>query len=355
MMGSEFHYREKVPVAILGATGSVGQKYIQMLAHHPWFEIVAVAASEKSQGKKYKDAVNWLMPTPLPADIGELIVQPCEPTLPCRYVFSSLDSSVAGEVETAFAKAGYIVNSNSKNHRMDADVPLIIPEINPDHLQLAKTQKYGKGMIVTNPNCTAMGMIIALKPLLDNFGLEAVHVVSMQAISGAGYPGVASLDILDNVIPYISGEEDKLETEPLKILGKFSDDKIIPESFKISALCNRVPVTDGHTECLSVKLRRKPSKEEIINTWRSYKGVAQNLQLPTAPENPIYYFDQENYPQPKKHRDLDKGMAVSIGRLRDCPLFDYKFAILSHNTVRGAAGGSILIAELMLRYGLIFW
>lgn len=354
-MGSEFHYRDKVPVAILGATGSVGQKYVQMLANHPWFQVVAVAASEKSQGKKYKDAVNWLMPTPLPADIGDLEILPCEPNLPCKFAFSALDSSVAGEIETAFAQAGYIVNSNSKNHRMDPDVPLIIPEVNPDHLNLAKTQKYGKGMIVTNPNCTAMGMIIALKSLLDKFGLDAVHVVSMQAVSGAGYPGIPSLDILDNVIPFVSGEEEKMETEPLKILGKFAENKIIPENFKISALCNRVPVTDGHLECLSVKLKKKATKAEIIEAWRSFEGEAQKLKLPTAPEHPIYYFDQENYPQTKKHRDLDKGMAVSIGRLRECPLFDYKFAILSHNTVRGAAGGSIAIAELMVRYGLIYW
>jgi aspartate-semialdehyde dehydrogenase len=326
-----------------------------MLGHHPWFQVVAVAASEKSRGKKYREAVTWLMPTPIPSHIAEMEVLPCEPNLPCKLVFSALDSSVAGEIETAFAQAGYTVNSNSRNHRMDPDVPLLVPEVNPEHLQLVKTQKYGKGMIVTNPNCSTIGLVVALKPLLDKFGLEAVNVVTMQAVSGAGYPGVSSLDIMDNVVPYISGEEEKMETEPLKILGTLASHSIAPLDLKISAQCNRVPVSDGHLECVSVKLKRKASKEELISAWREFSGEAQRLKLPTAPERPIYYFDEQNYPQSKRHRDLDKGMAVSIGRLRDCPLFDYKFVILSHNTVRGAAGGALLIAELMLRYGLIYW
>lgn len=355
MMGSEFQFREKVPVAVLGATGSVGQKFIQLLEHHPWFRVVAVAASEKSQGKKYRDAVTWLLPTPIPPHVAEMEVLPCEPNLPCKFVFSALDSSVAGEIETTFAKAGYTVNSNSSNHRMDADVPLLVPEVNSDHLQLVKTQKYGKGMIVTNPNCSTIGLVVALKPLLDKFGLEAVNVVTMQAVSGAGYPGVSSLDIMDNVVPYISGEEQKMETEPLKILGSLTKEAVKPIDLKISAQCNRVPVSDGHLECVSVKLKRNASKEEIISAWREFSGEAQRLKLPTAPERLIYYFDEQHYPQSKRHRDLDKGMAVSIGRLRECPLFDYKFVILSHNTVRGAAGGALLIAELMLRYGLIYW
>lgn len=346
MMGSEFQYRDKVPVAILGATGSVGQRFVQLLSHHPWFNVTAVAASEKSQGKKYRDIVNWLQSTPLPDDIGNLEVLPCEPNLPATLTFSALDSTVAGEIETAFAKAGYVVNSNARNHRMDPDVPLLIPEVNASELSLVKTQKFEKGMIVTNPNCSTIGLCIALKPLLDNFGLEAVHVVTLQAISGAGYPGVASLDILDNVIPFILGEEQKMETEPLKILKN---------DFKISAQCNRVPVTDGHLACVSVKLKNKGSKEELIKAWRTFKGEAQTLKLPSAPENPIYYFDELNLPQPKRQRDLDKGMAISIGRLQECPLFDYKFVLLSHNTLRGAAGGAILIAELMLRHGLIYW
>lgn len=263
MMGSEFQFRDKIPVAILGATGSVGQRFVQLLGRHPWFNVTAVAASERSQGKKYRDVVNWMQSTPIPEDIANLEVLPCEPNLPATLAFSALDSSVAGEIETNFAKAGYIVNSNSRNHRMDPDVPLLIPEVNADQLNLVKTQSFGNGMIVTNPNCSTIGLCIALKPLLDAFGLESVHVVTFQAISGAGYPGVASLDIQDNVIPYICGEEHKMETEPLKILNA---------DFKISALCNRVPVSDGHLECVSVKLKNKGSKEELIAAWRNFKG-----------------------------------------------------------------------------------
>lgn len=355
MMGSDLHFRDKVSVGILGATGSVGQKFVQLLSRHPWFDITAVAASERSTGKKYKDAVNWLMPVALPPEIAEMEVMPCKPDLKCRIVFSGLDSNVAGEIETQFALAGYIVISNSRNHRMDPDVPLLIPEVNSTHLDIIKTQTFPKGKIVTDPNCSVIGLALALKPLMDSFGIDAVNVVTMQAISGAGYPGVASLDILDNVIPYIHGEEHKVETEPLKILGTYKDGRIENADFKISAQCNRVPVCDGHMACVSINLKRKASKEEIIEAWNSYQGEAQKLKLPTAPEKPLYYFEEENYPQPKLHRLLDKGMAVSIGRLRKCHLFDYKFALLSHNTIRGAAGGAILNAELMLKLGHIFW
>ena len=355
MMGSDFHFREKVPVGILGATGAVGQKFIQMLAHHPWFEIHALAASERSVGKTYREAVNWLMSTPLPSAIAEMSIQPCTPDLPCKVVFSGLDSSIAGETETRFAEAGYYVISNSKNHRMDADVPLLIPEVNASHLELLSVQPFAKGRIVTNPNCSAIGLTLALKPLLDHFGLEAVHVVTFQAISGAGFPGVSSLDILDNVIPYIDGEEDKLETEPCKILGTLVAGRIDFCPLKISAQCNRVPVQDGHLECVSVKFKQKVSKEQIIDAWKSLTSEAQAMALPTAPEHPIHYFEEAKYPQPKLHRLLDKGMAVSIGRLRECPLFDFKFVLLSHNTIRGAAGGAILNAELMLKKGHIFW
>jgi aspartate-semialdehyde dehydrogenase len=333
----------------------VGQRFVEQLTKHPWFEVTHLAASEKSTGKPYKEAVNWLMDTPLPPGIGELIVQPCEPTFDCKLVFSGLDSSVAGGIETAFANNGYTVVSNSSNHRQDADVPLMIPEVNQDHLEVVKRQKSYPGMIITNPNCSTIGLTLALKPLCDLFGVEQVNVVTMQAISGAGYPGIASLDILDNVIPYIAKEEEKLEQEPLKILGKLTEKGFEPATIKLSAQCNRVPVSCGHLECVSLKLKRKASKEEIINAWRSFKGVPQIAQLPSAPEQPIHYFEQDNYPQPKLHRDLDKGMAVSIGRLRECPLLDYKFVLLSHNTIRGAAGGSILIAEEMLRQGMIFW
>jgi aspartate-semialdehyde dehydrogenase len=338
---------KKIPVAILGATGSVGQRFIELLAHHPWFEIVAVAASERSVGKRYKDAVNWLVASPMPASIANMEVKACAPNLPCSIVFSGLDSSVAGDIESSFAQAGYIVHSNARNHRMQPDVPLLVPEVNGDHLDLIQQQKHGKGKIITNPNCSTIGLTIALKPLQDAFGLDIVTVVTMQAVSGAGYPGVSSMDIMDNVIPYISGEEHKMETETLKILGKYSQSHIEPSTFKISAQCNRVPVSDGHLECVSVKLKKKASKADLIAAWELFKGLPQHLQLPLAPLKPIHYFHEDNFPQPKLHRQLDKGMALSIGRLRECSVFDYKFAILSHNTIRGAAGGAILNAELL--------
>jgi aspartate-semialdehyde dehydrogenase len=339
---------EKIPVAILGATGSVGQRFVELLVNHPWFEIVALGASEKSVGKRYCEAVNWLMPTSLPAHIASMIVQPCVPNLPASIVFSGLDASIAGEIETAFAQAGYIVHSNTRNHRMNPDVPLLVPEVNGDHLELVKKQK-SKGKIITNPNCSTIGLVMALKPLQDAFGLEAVSVVTLQAVSGAGYPGVASLDIMDNVIPLIKGEEHKMETETHKILGKLSNGQIQHSTFKISAQCNRVAVNDGHLECVSVKLGKRASKEEIIAAWQGFTALPQKLNLPLAPLKPLHYFYEENFPQPKLHRHLDKGMALSIGRLRECPIFDYKFAILSHNTIRGAAGGAILNAELMLK------
>jgi aspartate-semialdehyde dehydrogenase len=344
---------EEIPVGILGATGSVGQKFIELLSNHPWFQIAELAASEKSAGKLYKDAVNWILSTPLPEEVANITVQECEPNLKSKLVFSGLDSSVAGGVEEAFAKKGYYVVSNSKNHRMDKDVPLLVPEINPDHLEIIKAQDYNGGCIVTNPNCSTIGMVLALKPLLDNFGLEAINVVTMQALSGAGYPGVSSLDIIDNVIPYISGEEPKLESEPLKIFGTFKENKIINNEIKISAQCNRVAVLDGHMECVQVKLKKKASIEEIKKAWDNFSSEPQKLNLPTAPLKPIYYFEEDKYPQPRIHRNLDKGMAVSTGRLRKDPLFDYKFVVLSHNTNRGAAGGALLCAEIMKAKGYI--
>ena len=343
----------KIPVGILGATGSVGQKFVQLLSNHPWFEIIELSASDKSAGKKYKDAVDWFLPSPLTESVGEILLQKCEPTLKSKVIFSGLDSNVAGEVESEFANAGYKVISNSKNHRMDEDVPLLIPEVNPDHLELIKTQQYGEGCIVTNPNCSVIGLALALKPLYDNFGIEAVNVVTMQAISGAGHPRVVNLDIEDNVIPFIGGEEPKVETEPLKILGILRDNKIIFNDFKISAQCNRVNVTDGHTECVQVNLKKKVSADEIIQTWKNFESEPQKLKLPLAPIKPIHYSDAAAFPQPKHQRDADKGMAVSIGRLRKDAIFDFSFVILSHNTVRGAAGGAILCAELMKAKGII--
>ena len=344
---------KKISVGILGATGSVGQKFIELLHNHPWFEVAEVAASEKSAGKKYKEAVNWFLSSSIPESVENLVVQNCEPTLKSKLVFSGLDSSVAGDVESAFAKAGYVVVSNSKNHRMDIDVPLLVPEVNGNHLELIHSQKFNNGCIVTNPNCSVIGLVIALKPLLDNFGIEAVNVVTMQALSGAGYPGVSSLDIVDNVIPYISGEEPKLEAEPKKIFGLLNSNSIKDLDLKVSAQCNRVQVIDGHTECVQVKLSKQTSEKEIIDAWKNFKADPQKLKLPLAPLHPIYYFENEKYPQPRIHRNIDKGMAISIGRLRKDTLFDYKFVILSHNTVRGAAGGAILCAELMKAKGYL--
>ncbi len=327
---------KKIPVGILGATGAVGQKFIELLLNHPWFEIVSVAASERSAGKKYKEATNWLQTTPM-GYVADLVVEPCKPGLKPRILFSALDSSVATEIEGAFLEADYTIISNARNFRWHENVPLLVPEVNPEQIEWLHKQK--KGKMVTVPNCSTVGLTLALKPLLDQFGIESVHVVTMQAISGAGYPGVASLDIVDNVIPFISGEEEKMEKEPLKILGK---------SFKISAHCNRVAVTDGHTECVSVKFTRKPEMFEIIHAWDAFTSLPQKHKLPSAPLKPIHYHEQERSPQPKMHRNLDKGMSVHIGRLRPCPLFDYKFTIMSHNTIRGAAGGGILNAELLL-------
>lgn len=336
--------KNKIPVAVLGATGSVGQRFIELLSNHPWFAISAIAASERSVGKKYREAVNWLMPSNLPKEIGEMEVVACDPGIPGKIAFSALDAAVAGEIETRFAEAGWTVVSNARNHRMQPDVPLLVPEINIDHLKLLDMQKH-QGKIITNPNCSTIGLALALKPLYDQFGLEAVHVVTMQAVSGAGYPGISSLDIMDNVIPFINGEEQKMESEPLKILGTFCDGRIQNASFGISAQCNRVAVVDGHMECVSVKLKRKASPVDLVAAWNSFTSEAQRLNLPLAPVQPIYYFEEPHFPQPKLHRNLDKGMAVAIGRLRPCPLFDFKFTILSHNTIRGAAGGALLCAE----------
>ncbi|MBI9072310.1 MAG: aspartate-semialdehyde dehydrogenase [Melioribacteraceae bacterium] len=344
---------EKIPVAVLGATGSVGQKFIELLSNHPWFEISELAASERSAGKKYKDATNWIMQTPLDNKYGNMIVNECKPNLSSKLVFSAMDAEFAGAIEEDFAKAGYIVVSNAKNHRFDKDVPLVIPEVNHEHLELIKKQKFGKGAIITNPNCSTIGLTLALKPLQDKFGLESVNVVTLQAISGGGYPGISSMDIIDNVIPFIGGEEPKMESEPLKILGTVEGNEIKNTSINISAQCNRVGVIDGHLECVQVKLKTKAGREEIIKAFEEFKSLPQELNLPYAPKKPIYYFEEDRFPQPKIQRNLEKGMAVSVGRLRECNLFDYKFVVLSHNTVRGAAGGTILIAELLKEKGFL--
>lgn len=345
--------KQKIKVGILGATGSVGQKFIALLENHPWFEISEIAASEKSAGKKYKDVVNWVIPNSFPKETREKIIKECKPNLDCRIIFSGLDSNVAGKIEKDFAQNGYTVISNSRNHRMDDDVPLLIPDVNPDHLEIMKEQNYNGGIIVTNPNCSTIGLTLALKPLMDSFGIESVNVVTMQAISGGGIEVIKSDALDDNVIPFISGEEEKLETEPLKILGNMSSGNIEYANFPISAQCNRVNVFDGHTECVQVKLKEKTSIDEIINVWKNYKSEPQLLSLPSAPKYPIHYFEEEVLPQPKLQREIDKGMAASIGRLRTDKLFEYKFVVLSHNTIRGAAGGAILCAELMYAKSLL--
>lgn len=340
---------DRIPVGILGATGMVGQKFVSLLAEHPWFEIAALAAGERSAGKPYAEAVNWLMSTPLPPSLAEMPVSSCIPNLPCAIVFSGLDASVAFEIEEQFAKSGYTVISNSRNHRMNPSVPLLIPEVNPDHLQLIKKQAFNSGKIITNPNCSVVGICLALKPLLDCFGIESLYATTLQAISGAGYPGVASYDIIDNVIPFIPGEEEKVETEPLKIFGEYANGVIEPSTIKISAQCNRVAVKDGHMACISVKLQKKASFEEIIESWNNFTAEPQALNLPSAPKKPLVYLREERYPQPRIHRNHAGGMAVAIGRLRPCSLLDWKFVILSHNTVRGAAGSAILNGELLVK------
>ena len=342
------------PVAVLGATGSVGQRFVQLLDGHPYFRVAELTASERSAGKPYREAADWYQDTLLPETIGNLTVLPTDPAgtpLTSRILFSALDAKVADEVEAPYARLGHVVVSNARSHRMGVDVPLLVPEVNAEHLALLDRQNFGPGVILTNPNCSTIGVVLALKPLHDAFGLEAVHVVTMQAVSGAGIPGVPSMAILDNLIPLIGGEEDKLEKETLKILGRMGENGLEYADFKVSAACNRVPVIDGHTECVSVKLRRQASLEEVQDALRSFRGEPQRLGLPSAPLVPIHLLEQNDRPQPRLDRNRDRGMATTVGRLRPCPIFDWKFVLLSHNTLRGAAGGSILVAELALAEG----
>lgn len=345
-------------VGILGATGSVGQRFIQLIQNHPWFKLTELAASERSAGKTYKEAANWFLDEPMPDAVKNIIVKPCDPTqLNCDLVFSGLDSEVAGEIEENFATHDFVVISNSKNHRFDSDVPLLIPEVNPDHIKIIDHQRknrgYKKGFIVTNPNCSAIGLVIALKPLHDAFGVKKVFVTTMQALSGAGYPGVSSLDIIGNVIPYIGGEEPKIETETLKLLGSLEENRFINADMVLSAHCNRVHVQDGHLECVSVELGKKPSIDEVKKMFAEFSAEPQKLKLPFAPEHPIHVVSEENRPQPRPDRMRDKGMAVTVGRIRPCNIFDIRFALLSHNTIRGAAGAAILNAELLYKKGYI--
>lgn len=345
----------KIPVAVLGATGLVGQRLIVLLAQHPWFELAALAASDNSVGKKYADAVKWKLADEIPAAAREMTVQSCDPRLVnVPLVFSALPTEVAGALEEDFARAGAYVSSNASPHRMDADVPLVVPEINPDHLALIHAQRVERGWsgaLLCNPNCTTIHLALALKPLADAFGVTRVMVTSMQAVSGAGYPGIASLDIIDNVIPYIGGEEQKVETEPLRLFGKLGATRVADADLKISAQCNRVATRDAHLETVSVELAVKTSAADIIRVLQEFRGEPQRLNLPTAPEHPIVVRSEPDRPQVVLDRDAEKGMATVVGRVRECKVLDYKFVLLGHNTLRGAAGGTLLNAELMMATG----
>jgi aspartate-semialdehyde dehydrogenase len=345
----------RIEVGILGATGMVGQHFIKFLQGHPWFDIRWLGASDRSAGKKYRDATKWHLQGVIPDKEGDLVVEECKPNNAPRLLFSSMDSSVATEIERAFAQAGHIIVSNSKNHRMDTDVPLLVPEINPDHLKLVPGQQRHrpwKGQIVTNPNCATISLVMGLGPLKP-FGITQVIATTMQAISGAGYPGVPSMDINANVIPFIGGEEEKMEQETQKILGDFSGDHIRPLAAKVSAHCNRVPVVDGHTVTISVELSAKPKEADILHALESYSSVPQQRELPSAPRRPVIYMTETDRPQPRKDAERERGMATFVGRLRACPVLDYKFVALGHNTVRGAAGAAVLNAELMYSEGLL--
>ena len=346
---------ERMPVAILGATGSVGQRFIQLLADHPWFRVHELVASDRSAGKTYADAADWRLETQIPDDVATLTVKPLGGELESRLLFSGLDSSVAGEAEDDYASRGCAVISNSKNHRMDADVPLLIPEINDQHLEAVEAQRKRRpGYIVTNPNCSVIGLAMALAPLERAFGVTSLHVTTLQAISGAGYAGVASYAILDNVIPYIGGaEEEKIEAEPRKILGRWSEGRFVDAPITISAQVNRVPTIDGHLMTVSVKLRERVSVDQVRATMESFTGAPQALGLPTAPKQPIHYIDAADRPQPRLDRDREGGMSVSVGRLRACPILDVRFVALVHNTIRGAAGAAILNAELLKARNLL--
>jgi aspartate-semialdehyde dehydrogenase len=346
---------KKWRAGVLGATGIVGQRLVKLLAGHPWFELTEVAASERSSGKSYAEAVRWHLDAPIPTAARDLVVKGLDPSLDCDFVFSALDSSVAGEAEEDFARAGYPVVSNSRNHRMDPDVPLLIPEVNAAHLDAIPLQQknrgYDSGFIVTNPNCSTAGLVLVLKPLADAFGLEKIFVVTLQAVSGAGYPGVASMDIHGNVVPFISGEEEKMEAEPQKLLGKWDGRRFVDAGLGLSAHCNRVAVLDGHLECVSLSLKKIASLGEVREALRSFEVSPELASLPSALRHPVVVLDEQDRPQPRRDVNAGDGMAAVVGRVRECPLLDVKLTLLSHNLVRGAAGAALLNAELLAARG----
>jgi aspartate-semialdehyde dehydrogenase len=347
---------QRIPAAVLGATGMVGQYFVSLLARHPWFRLEAVIASDRSAGKRYAEACRWLLGASMPEEARDLPVLPLGSELEARLVFSALPSDVAREVEVSYAQRGHLVFSNASTYRMDPLVPLLVPEVNPEHTALVRDQRRQKGwsgFIVTNPNCVAAVLVMPLHPLHRHFDLQKVLVSTMQSISGAGYPGLPSLDILDNAIPYIGGEEPKVESEPLKMLGRYRDGAIAPAPVVMSAHCNRVATREGHLQCLSVGLGRETSVDEIAEALRSYRSLPQGLGLPTAPSRPLVVRDEPDRPQTRLDRDEGNGMSVTVGRIRPCPILGYKLVALGSNTMRGAAGGSVLNAELMREQGLL--
>jgi aspartate-semialdehyde dehydrogenase len=347
--------QNRIQVGILGATGMVGQHFIKFLQGHPWFDLTWLGASDRSAGKKYRDAMTWHLAGGTPAPVADLTVEECKPGNAPGLVFSAMDASVATGIERAFAQAGHVVVSNSRNHRMEQDVPLLVPEINPDHLKLVPGQQRArgwKGQIVTNPNCSTIVLTMGLAALKP-FGITRIVATTMQAISGAGYPGVPSMDIMGNVIPFIGNEEEKMEQETQKIMGEFRGDHIEPLPARMSAHCNRVPVVDGHTVCVSLEFSAKPSIDDLRHAIDTFTAVPQQRNLPSAPPRPVIYMEEANRPQPRKDAERERGMAAFIGRLRACPVLDYKFVALGHNTVRGAAGAAVLNAELMHSEGML--
>ncbi len=342
----------KIKVGILGATGTVGQKFITILQDHPYFEISDLVASDRSKGKKYMEAVSWKQEMVIPESIKNMTVKTYDEKIEGKILFSGLDASVAGEIESNLAERGYAIISNSKNHRMDDNVPISIPEINSEHFKLIDDQKT-KGFIVTNSNCSTMFLAIALAPLHEKFGIEKLIVTTMQAVSGAGYPGVPSLDILGNVVPYIGGEEEKIEIELKKMLGKYKNGKIEDADFVVSAHCNRVPVIDGHTETVSVLFKKKPTIEELKSALNSFDAEPQQMGLPMAPKKVVTVMEEQDRPQPRLDACKDKGMGTYVGRIRKCNIFDYKMVVMGHNTIRGAAGAAVLNAEYLYKKGLL--
>lgn len=349
---SAFSPKRPLRVAVLGATGSVGQRFVSLLDGHPWFELVRLCASPRRVGEAYGASVAWAGATPCPAAAAAIKLSGTEPEGHIDLVFCALGADIAGPIEEAWAAAGALVVSNAASHRMHPEVPLLIPEVNAEHLELARKQSFGPGAILTGPNCSSAGLVLALAPLQQAFGLRRVSVVTLQALSGAGLPGVPSMQAVDNIVPYIAGEEAKLESEPLKLLGTLAAGVITPADFVISATATRVPVIDGHTEVVSLELDGDPSPAAVAEVLRAFRGAPDIAALPSAPAEPIVVLEEPDAPQPLRHRDLQAGMATVIGRIRPCPVQGIKFVLLTHNTLRGAAGGALLIAEAALARGI---